>query len=104
MDKLDDSVTAQAGTQSVETGIRLLSSLAELSLLGPPPMLKILAAAAGMPPAKAHRYLVSFIRTSLVERDPVSGRYRLGAMARHIGLTAIRSLDAVRLGSRSEER
>lgn len=89
----------QARIQSVETGIRLLWCLAELCLQGPPPMLKTLAAEAKMPPAKAHRYLVSFVRTWAVERDPTSGRYRLGPMARHIGLSAIRSLDVVRIAS-----
>jgi DNA-binding IclR family transcriptional regulator len=89
----------QAGVQSIETGMALLSALAALTYSGPPPMLKTLAAAAGLAPAKAHRYLVSFLRTELVERDAASGRYRLGPLARHIGIASIRSLDVVRVAT-----
>ncbi len=89
----------QAGVQSIETGMRLLGALADLTFDGPPPMLKDLAAAAKIAPAKAHRYLVSFSRTDLVERDFATGRYRLGPRARRIGISAIRSLDVVRQAS-----
>lgn len=77
--------------------MRLMSTLVEHALENPPPMLKDLAASAGMPPAKAHRYMVSLVRSQLVERDGATGRYRLGPMARLIGLRAIQSLDVVRL-------
>lgn len=90
---------AQPGIQSVEIGMRLLSALVELTANAPPPMLKTLAAAAGMAPAKAHRYLVSLLRTGLVEREPSTGRLRMGPMARHIGLSALRSLDPVKIGA-----
>jgi DNA-binding IclR family transcriptional regulator len=89
----------QTGIQSIETGIRLLSVLADLTSTGGSPMLKTLAAAASMPPAKAHRYIVSFMRTGLVEREPSNGRYRLGPLSRHIGLSALVSLDVVRIAS-----
>jgi DNA-binding IclR family transcriptional regulator len=89
----------QVGVQSVETGIELLLALAALSADTPPPMLKTIAAAAGIPPAKAHRYLVSFIRTEMVERDAATGRYRLGPNARMIGIAAIRGSDVVRTAS-----
>ena len=75
--------------------MHLLGALAELVANGPPPMLKTLAAKAGLPPAKAHRYLVSFIRSNVVERDPNTGRYQLGPLARMIGLAAIRGIDVV---------
>jgi DNA-binding IclR family transcriptional regulator len=87
----------QTGIQSIETGIRLLAALADLTAKGAAPMLKTLAAAASMPPAKAHRYLVSFMRTGLVEREPATGRYRLGPLSRHIGVSALMSLDVVRI-------
>lgn len=87
----------QIGIQSVETGMRIVAALADLTSAGPPPMLKTLAAQAGMPPAKAHRYIVSFMRTGLIERDPLSGRYRPGPMARQIGIAALQSLDVMRL-------
>jgi DNA-binding IclR family transcriptional regulator len=51
-----------------------------------------------MPASKAHRYLVSLIRAGLVEQDPMSSRYDLGAFAMNIGLVALDRLDRVRLG------
>ena len=94
-----DSTVEQIGVQSVETGLNLLGVIGRLTMIGPPPMLKTLAAEAGMHPAKAHRYIVSFIRVGAVERDPASGRYRLGAMARQLGIAALQSLDAVRVAN-----
>lgn len=96
---LDAGAPEQAGVQSIETGMQLLAALADLTYAGPPPMLKTLAAAADLAPAKAHRYLVSFLRTELVERDGASGRYRLGPLARRIGIASIRGLDVVRTAS-----
>lgn len=77
--------------------MRLLHALMEHALDSPPPMLKTLATKAGMVPAKAHRYMVSLIRAQLVERDEASGRYKLGPMARLLGIRAIQSVDVVRL-------
>ena len=61
------------GVQAVETGMRLIESLIEL---GPIPMLKTIAEHAGMPPPKAHRYLTSYCRSGLVERNPSTGGYQ----------------------------
>ena len=84
----------RAGIQSVEVAARLLSALSN----APAPMtLKDLSAAADMPMSKAHRYLVSLARANLVEQDPVSSRYDLGALALTMGLTALARLDAVKL-------
>ena len=84
----------RAGIQSVEVAARLLSALAD----APASMtLKDLSAAADMPMSKAHRYLVSLARADLVEQDPVSSRYDLGALALTMGLTALARLDAVKL-------
>lgn len=85
---------APQGIQSLETGGTLLHALVAR---GGPTMLKDLAADAGMPPAKAHRYLVSFVRLGLVEQDAVTGWYELGAFALQMGLTALARVDAVRL-------
>jgi len=87
------------GIQSIEIGMQLMRALVEHAFDNPPPMLKTLAAKAGMPPAKAHRYMVSLVRSELVERDAVTGRYRLGPMARLIGLRAIQSLDVIRISN-----
>lgn len=91
----DESESNQAGVQSVETGIDLLIALARLTSNGPSQMLKAIAHAAGIPAAKAHRYLVSFKRTGMVEQDPVSGHYRLGPSARLVGAAAMRSADLI---------
>lgn len=82
------------GIQSIEVGARLLKVL---TTFGHPMMLRDLANAANMPAAKAHRYLVSYLRTGLVEQDSVSGRYGLGAFALDMGLASLGRLDSVRL-------
>jgi len=89
----------QIGIQSIETGLHLLATIARLTMLDPAPMLKTIAAEAGMHPAKAHRYIVSFMRGGAVERDPATGRYRLGAMARQLGIAALQNLDVVRIAN-----
>lgn len=79
--------------------MRLMSTIVEHAFDNPPPMLKDLATSAGMSPAKAHRYIVSLVRSQLVERDVATGRYKLGPMARLMGLRAIQGIDVVRLAS-----
>lgn len=81
------------GIQSIEVGCRLLNALA---IARRPMMLRDLAAAAEMPPAKAHRYLVSFMRTGLVEQDGATGRYDLGGFALELGLSSLGRLEPVR--------
>ena len=66
---------------------------------GAPMMLRDLAREAGMPAAKAHRYLVSFVRTGLATQDPISGRYDLGHFALDLGLASLARLDAVRVAT-----
>ena len=84
--------SAQQGIQSIEVGGLLLEALARARQ---PQMLRDLAAAAGMPAAKAHRYLVSFARMGLVEQQAQTGRYDLGAFALELGLSALGRLDPV---------
>jgi DNA-binding IclR family transcriptional regulator len=84
------------GIQSIEVGVPLLRVLADH---GAPMMLRDLAAAAGMPAAKAHRYLVSFVRTGLATQDAISGRYDLGHFALDLGLACLARLDAVRVAT-----
>lgn len=81
------------GIQSVEVGFRLLKVLAATNR---PMMLRDIAKGAGMPAAKAHRYMVSFLRIGIVEQDASSGRYDLGAYALEIGLSGLGRLDPVR--------
>lgn len=82
------------GIQSIEVGFRLLRILgaAKRSM-----MLRDIASGAGMPAAKAHRYMVSFMRIGLVEQDPGTGRYDLGPYAVELGLAGLARLDPVRL-------
>ena len=72
------------GIQSIEVGFRLLNVLAATNR---PMMLRDIAKGAGMPAAKAHRYMVSFLRIGIVEQDSSSGRYDLGAYALELGLS-----------------
>jgi len=86
--------SSSRGIQSVEVGGQLLKALA---LTGRPQALKDLAAAAGMTPAKAHPYLVSFGKLGLIEQDAVSGHYGLGPLAMQLGLISLQQVDPVRL-------
>jgi DNA-binding IclR family transcriptional regulator len=84
----------RAGIQSVEVGFTLLEGLARAA---GPLMLRDLAATAGMSPAKAHRYLVSFQRLGLVVQDSATTLYDLGPAALKLGLASLSRLDAVKL-------
>lgn len=86
----------QQGIQSIEVGARLLQALANGRQ---PQMLRDLAAAAQMPAAKAHRYLVSLGRMGLIERQAETGLYDLGAFALELGLSALARLDPVAIAS-----
>lgn len=83
------------GVQSLEIGMSILRVM-----LGGHRhmMLKDIAAAAGMPASKAHRYLVSLIRAGLVEQDAATSRYDLGPFALNLGLVAIDRIDRIRTG------
>ena len=72
--------------------MRLFKVLAAAS---DPLMLKALAAAARMPPAKAHRYLVSLSRAGLVEQNSATGLYDLGPFAVELGLSALGRLSPI---------
>src|SRR5690348_3891778 len=82
----------QQGIQSIEVGARILQALTQASR---PQMLRDLAAAARMPAAKAHRYLVSFARMGLVEQQADTGLYDLGSFALELGLGALARLEPV---------
>lgn len=97
-DALDDATDEQgkvrSGIQSIEVGFRLLDVLTNEPRAM---MLRDLAKRAQMSPAKAHRYLVSFLRLGLVAQDPVSGRYELGGFALQMGLARLARVDGVKL-------
>jgi DNA-binding IclR family transcriptional regulator len=81
--------------QSLEIGIGVLKVLVES---GSALMLKEIAAAADMPASKAHRYLVSLVRSGLVQQDRENAKYDLGPLAIPLGLAAVDRLDRVKLG------
>lgn len=95
MSGMNEELEGKHGVQSLEVGMSILRVMAagRQSM-----MLKDIAQAAGMPPSKAHRYLVSLIRTGLVEQDCMSSRYELGPFALNLGLVALDRIDRIRLG------
>ncbi|HEY9461075.1 MAG TPA: helix-turn-helix domain-containing protein, partial [Paralcaligenes sp.] len=76
---------AEAGIKSIEVGCRLLDALANIRH---PINLGELALLSKMSPSKAHRYLVSFQRTKLVQHDAQTHRYALGELALKLGYSA----------------
>ncbi|SMG00259.1 IclR family transcriptional regulator [Burkholderia singularis] len=95
-DLTDDTAEekTRSGIQSIEVGFRLLDVLTHEPRAM---MLRDLAQRAQMSPAKAHRYLVSFLRLGVVSQDPVSGRYELGGFALQMGLARLARVDGVKL-------
>ena len=86
------TTTARRGIQSVEVTARVLDTLTRARA---PMTLSALARTAGLPPSKAHRYLVSLIDAGLVRQDERSGHYELGPAAVTMGLAAISRSDPV---------
>ena len=92
---MSDELDGKHGVQSLEVGMSILRAMVtgKRSM-----MLKDIAQAADMPPSKAHRYLVSLIRSGLVEQDRLTSRYDLGPFALNLGLVALDRVDRIRLG------
>lgn len=74
------------GIQSIEIGARLLDVLIETRQSM---RLKELSERAGMSPSKARMYLVSLIRTGLIDQDAASGLYGPGPKALRLGIVAL---------------
>jgi DNA-binding IclR family transcriptional regulator len=92
---MKDELKSSHGVQSLEIGVEVLKVLLES---GTALMLKEIAAAANMPASKAHRYLVSLVRSGLVQQDNANSKYDLGPLAIPLGLAAVDRLDRVKLG------
>ena len=90
----NESERVQRGIQSIEVGGQVLLALVHH---GRPMALKDLAREAGMVPAKAHPYLVSFARIGLIEQDAVSGFYFLGPLALQLGLISLQQANPVQV-------
>jgi DNA-binding IclR family transcriptional regulator len=85
---------SQRGIQSIEVGGQVLLALVHH---GRPMALKDLAREAGMVPAKAHPYLVSFARIGLIEQDRSTGAYFLGPLALQLGLISLQQANPVQV-------
>jgi DNA-binding IclR family transcriptional regulator len=88
--------TEGRGVQSIEVGGRILQVLVDAEQ---PMMLRDIAKQAGMLPAQAHAYLVSYRKQSLVDQDEATGHYRLGSFALQLGIARMRSFDPLRMAS-----
>jgi DNA-binding IclR family transcriptional regulator len=85
---------ASTGIQSIEIGMPVLRALVQAKGAM---SLTAIAAATGMAPGKAHKYLASFIRTGLVVQNETGGRYDLGPFALELGVAAMRRTDVMDL-------
>ncbi len=92
----EQPLRASRGIQSIEVGSQLLNALVHL---GRPAPLKALAKEAGMSPAKAHPYLVSFGKVGLIQQDSGTGHYGLGPLALQLGLISLQQVDPIRLAT-----
>lgn len=94
MDKFSDTPTRsrRSGVQSIEIGGDLLEAMVRVDA---PATLSDIAKAAGLPPAKAHRYLTSLCEIGLALQHTGSGYYGLGPLALRMGLAAIRQHDII---------
>ena len=91
-----DTDRTQRGIQSIEVGGQLLLALVHQ---GRPMALKGLAFEAGMAPAKAHPYLVSFGRIGLIEQEPITGHYFLGPLALQLGMISLQQANPVQVAT-----
>ena len=66
--------------------------------------LKTLSTGAGMPPGKAHQYLVSFMRLGLIVQNQSTGQYGLGPYALQLGLAALRQVNSSEIAGKVLER
>jgi DNA-binding IclR family transcriptional regulator len=78
------------GIQSVEIAVRVLTALQHSTTSLP---LKEIAARAGLTASAANNYLVSLVRTDLVQADIRPGYYRLGPGALSLGMSALQQID-----------
>ncbi|MFM0737906.1 IclR family transcriptional regulator [Paraburkholderia xenovorans] len=89
-----DTVDAkpQRGIQSLDSTGELLAALVTAAR---PLSLRDLAAAAGMPPAKAFPHLVSLLKIGLLNRD-ATGCFEAGPLALELGLIGLQRLSPTR--------
>jgi DNA-binding IclR family transcriptional regulator len=82
---------ARRGVGAIGIGMQLVDVLAS----GGAMKLKDIAAAAGLPPPKAHRYLASLADAGMVFQADRSGPYELGPMALRVGVASMARHDVI---------
>jgi DNA-binding IclR family transcriptional regulator len=86
--------TPQRGVGTVEVTMRILEAMLGSSLAQP---LKDIAQRSGISAARLHPYMVSLMKSGLVEQDPQSGHYDLGSLALRLGVASLQRLDPLRI-------
>jgi|LauGreDrversion4_2_1035121.scaffolds.fasta_scaffold03387_9 DNA-binding IclR family transcriptional regulator len=81
--------------QSVEIGVRVLRALMACSKDGA--HLREVAEKSGLSRSQAHRYLLSFVNTQVVEQNAQNGRYALGAFSVSLGMAALARVDPMQI-------
>lgn len=84
--------------RSVEIGARVLEALVNSGKDGA--HLREVAEKAQLSRSQAHRYLLAFVNTGVVEQDPSGGRYALGPFAVRIGMAALARVEPVQVAGR----
>jgi DNA-binding IclR family transcriptional regulator len=90
MSRTSANSESRKGVKSVETAARILQTLAKLISYAP---LKDIAAGTKIDSSRTYTYLVSLVRSGLVEQNQDTGMYRLGPEVRNLGLAALKSQD-----------
>jgi DNA-binding IclR family transcriptional regulator len=91
-----DTELPRHGNRSIIVAVSLMKIIAGFQR---PVTLSEIASAAGMSPTRAHRYLMGLVRTELVEQNPLTSRYDLGAQVLELGVAALGRVDAIRFGT-----
>lgn len=97
-----DGESQRKSIQSVEIGASVL--LALLKADRGESFLREVADNSGLSRSQAHRYLLAFVNTGMVEQNPESGQYALGQLAVRLGLAAMARMDPLRIATEHLER
>lgn len=84
---------ARKSIQSVEIGMRVIEAV--MRQPHGSGHLRDIATSSEMSRSQAHRYLLAFVNSGMVQQDETSGRYSLGELALKIGLSALSRLDVL---------
>lgn len=82
--------------QSLVTGLQVLKDVSEM---GGPQTLAAIAKAVGMSRTKTYKYLISLEQEGFLERRDETARYSLGPSAIRIGMTAMNSIDILKVAA-----